>query len=139
MPVAARRDEFRVVKAGDVLSTLETLRRGLPYARLAEFEKRSGLPLDAISHVMRTPRRTLARRKSAGRLHPDESERLLRLSILFEKAVALFEGDVTAARNWLSTPKKAFAGGTPLDMAESEIGAREVEDLIGRLEHGVFS
>jgi putative toxin-antitoxin system antitoxin component (TIGR02293 family) len=79
------------------------------------------------------------RRKASGRLQPDESERLLRISSVFERALELFEGDVQRARRWLSTPSKELDGTSPLDFARTEIGAREVEDLIGRLEHGVFT
>ena len=68
-----------------------------------------------------------------------ESERLLRLALVFEKAVELFEGNADAARDWLKAPNKALAGESPLTIVETEIGAREVEDLIGRLEHGVFT
>jgi len=72
-------------------------------------------------------------------LTPHESERLLRLALVFEKTVDLFEGNADAARDWLNTSNKALAGESPLAMVETEIGAREVEDLIGRLEHGVFA
>jgi putative toxin-antitoxin system antitoxin component (TIGR02293 family) len=58
---------------------------------------------------------------------------------LYRQAVELFEGDVAAAREWLNSPAKAFAGRTPLQAAETEVGAREVENLIRRLEYGVFS
>ena len=67
------------------------------------------------------------------------SKRLLRLSSLFEKCVDLYEGDVAAAVNWLTSPKKALNRQTPLLYARTELGAREVEDLIGRLDHGIFS
>ena len=46
-----------------------------------------------------------------------EAERLLRLASLFDKAAALFEGDVAAASAWLRSPAKAFARQTPLQMA----------------------
>ncbi len=81
----------------------------------------------------------MARRRDKGRLKPAESERLLRLSFLFEQAVDLFEEDVDAARNWLETPNVGLGGETPLRLAETELGAREVENLMGRLDHGVFS
>ncbi len=81
----------------------------------------------------------MARRKAAGRLAPDESERLLRISTVFEKTVDLFEGDVAGAVAWLTSPKRALGRETPLAYSRTELGAREVEDLIGRLEHGVFS
>ena len=106
---------------------------------LQQFQRSSGLSAAVIADLVRIPPRTLARRKSAGRLSPDESERLLRVSTLFAKAVALFEGDTGAARQWLASPKKALGGEVPLDFARTEVGAREVEALIGRLEHGVFT
>jgi putative toxin-antitoxin system antitoxin component (TIGR02293 family) len=53
--------------------------------------------------------------------------------------VNLFEGDVPAAMTWLTTPRKALGGRPPLSYARTEPGAREVENLIGRLEHGIFS
>jgi putative toxin-antitoxin system antitoxin component (TIGR02293 family) len=88
--------------------------------------------------VVGIPERTLARRRLAGRFAADESERLLRISAVFEKAVELFEGDVAGAVTWLTRPTKDLGHQTPLKYSRSELGAREVESLIGRLEHGVF-
>jgi uncharacterized protein (DUF2384 family) len=53
--------------------------------------------------------------------------------------VELFEGDVKAAVNWLVSTKTALNRQTPLLYARMELGAREVEDLIGRLNDGTFS
>jgi putative toxin-antitoxin system antitoxin component (TIGR02293 family) len=68
----------------------------------------------------------------------DESERLLRISSIFEKAVELFNGDVPEAVTWLRRPRRALANHTPLAYSGTELGAREVENLIGQLEYGVF-
>lgn len=102
-------------------------------------ETRSGIPLTQIAEIIGTPPRTLARRKAAGRLSADESEKLLRLSAVFENALELFDGDRSEALTWLASPKRELENQTPLDYARTEVGAREVENLIGRLEHGVFS
>ncbi len=83
--------------------------------------------------------RTLARRQREGQLNPEESDRLLRASRIFEMAVDLFEGDKDEARRWLLTGNPALAGTSPLEFTSTEAGAREVEHLIGRLQHGVFS
>ncbi len=80
----------------------------------------------------------MARRKASGRLAPEESERLLRISRIFELSVGLFDGGVTDAVAWLCTPRRALAGSTPLAYSATELGARDVETLIGQLEHGVF-
>jgi putative toxin-antitoxin system antitoxin component (TIGR02293 family) len=51
----------------------------------------------------------------------------------------LFNRDAEGARRWLSRPAKALGGLTPLEMTETEIGASEVQHLIGRLEDGVIT
>ena len=79
------------------------------------------------------------RRKAKGRLRPEESERLLRVSGIFERALDLFAGDTDAARHWLTTPSEELSNHSPLEFARTELGAREVEDFITRLEHGVFT
>lgn len=127
------------VTAIDANRLIESLRRGLPYTAITKFEEASGLSLDSIAGVVQLPLRTLARRRKAGRFEPLESERLLRLGLIFEQACSLFDGDRTEARRWLTSPAKALGGETPLMRTQTEIGGREVEDLIGRLEHGVFS
>jgi len=123
-------------RTDDLVSRIE---RGLPFRVLESLTALSGLPVTLIASVGGIPERTLARRKVAGRFVPEESERLLRISTVFEKAVDLFEGDVAGAVTWLTLPKKALGYQTPLRYSRTELGAREVENLIGRLDHGVFS
>jgi putative toxin-antitoxin system antitoxin component (TIGR02293 family) len=118
---------------------IQRVQKGFPYSALLRFHKASGLPVGVIAELIQLPQRTLMRRKAQGRLRPDESERLLRVSRVFEQALALFAGDVIAARRWLTTPSMELDNTPPLDFARTEVGAREVEDLIGRLEHGVFT
>jgi putative toxin-antitoxin system antitoxin component (TIGR02293 family) len=72
-------------------------------------------------------------------LRPDESDRLVRAARVFSQAVGLFEGDGNAARQWLTVPQPALGGSTPWEYAATDLGAREVEGLIGRLEHGIPS
>ena len=125
--------------AANSAELIEQLERGFSFKTLQTFESRSGLALSRLAATIGIPERTLARRKVSRRLTPDESERLLRVSAVFEDAVDLFEGDVAAAVNWLTTPRKALGDRPPLTYARTEPGAREVENLIGRLEHGIFS
>jgi putative toxin-antitoxin system antitoxin component (TIGR02293 family) len=70
---------------------------------------------------------------------PREYERLLRASRLFGKALELFEGNREAATYWMHSPQPALGGKTPIDVAKTELGTREVEHLLGRVEHGVYS
>jgi putative toxin-antitoxin system antitoxin component (TIGR02293 family) len=83
-------------------------------------------------------RATLHRRKKTGQLDASESERLIRLARLMARATEVFESE-ESARSWLKRPALALAGESPLGFADTEVGAREVEFLLGRLEHGVLS
>ena len=147
VPDASRRRpvRFRIRGASLGLTATRTcdlvqqIQRGLPFNALESLAHRTGLPIASLAAVAGIPERTLARRKVTGRLTMDESERLLRIATVFEKATQLFEGDITGAVTWLTNPKQALGHETPLAFSRTEIGAREVENLIGRLEHGVFS
>ena len=81
---------------------------------------------------------TLHRRKTRGWLGPSESERVVRFARLMRKAAKVFGGS-DEARQWLNSPQFGLGGAVPLDYAETEIGAREVENLLGRIEYGVYS
>lgn len=89
-----------------------------------------------LSRIVRIPPRTLKRRLKYGRLEPDESERVARVGRLLLRAVEVFE-DLEKARRWLRKPQVALGDETPLDHADTEPGARQVEDLLGRIEHGI--
>ena len=134
--LAGRSLGLRVQTSGELIRQVG---RGFSFSAMQALEARSGLNLSDIASLIGLPPRTFARRKTSGRLNSDESEKLLRLSAVFEQAVDLFEGDRAAALKWLSSPKRALENQTPLEYSRTEVGAREVENLIGRLEHGVFA
>jgi putative toxin-antitoxin system antitoxin component (TIGR02293 family) len=127
------------LKAENTVQLVDSIRRGLPYRAFERLQADMGVSGRELSDMVAVSARTLARRKSEGRLHPDESERLLRASRIYDTAVGLFEGDEAAALTWMRTPAAALEGRKPIEFARTEVGAREVEDLIGRLEHGVFA
>jgi putative toxin-antitoxin system antitoxin component (TIGR02293 family) len=117
---------------------VERVRAGFPFSELEALRVRLGMTLQEAAGLAGIPGRTLARRRQAGRLDPGESERVLRIERLFALATQMLR-DGDRARDWLKSPKAALAGQTPLNYADTEVGAREVEHLIGRLRHGVFS
>lgn len=118
---------------------LRAVKKGFAYRTFDRFRHNTCLPFERVLDLISMPRRTLTRRKHEGRFLPDESDRLLRASRVFGKALELFEGDRDAAAEWLASAQPALGGSVPLDLAKSEVGTLEVERLVGRLEHGVFS
>lgn len=123
----------------DSRQLLRSVEQGFPYSTFERLIANTSLATDDALILVDIPLRTLTRRKSEGRFHQDESDRLLRASRIFARALHLFEGDRDAAKQWLSGRQKALGGEVPLVVARTEVGALEVERLIGRLEHGVFT
>lgn len=127
---------LRVAEGSDLVERVEA---GFSYAAFESLRRNLGLPIEELAHIAQIPLRTLARRRTEGRFSKDESDRLLRTSRIFARALGLFEGDLARARGWLEAPARALGGRAPRELATTEVGAHQVEDLIGRLEHGVFS
>ena len=99
----------------------------------------SGLLQPDELYELVVPRRTLAHRKEKqGTLSPEQSDRLTRVvRILARAEEALGERD--RAMRWMRKENRALAGRRPLDLLESDAGARIVERVLGRIEHGVYS
>lgn len=94
------------------------------------------VPLAEMARLLGTSARTLGRRQSDGRLTAEESDRLYRYARLFERGVEVM-GTEEQARQWMKSEQWALGGRVSLDVARYEPGAREVEDLLGRIEHGI--
>jgi putative toxin-antitoxin system antitoxin component (TIGR02293 family) len=54
-------------------------------------------------------------------------------------SISLFNGNVELAYEWLNKPNDTLKGATPMEHIHTEKGMSEVEHLIGRIEHGVYS
>jgi putative toxin-antitoxin system antitoxin component (TIGR02293 family) len=123
----------------DYPGVIEQVEKGLPYSAFERLQKNTGFTAEQLADVLQIPRRTMARRKTAGRFAFDESDRLVRFARVYAKALYLFDGDAHEATRWFLTIRRALGGITPLEMTRTSVGAHEVENLIGRIEHGVFS
>lgn len=123
----------------DPMDISRRVAKGLAFTAFERFQRTSGLPLKELAELIEIAPSTLHRRKMERRLEPQESDRLLRASRIFGRALELFEGDAAAARHWLSTPQRGLGGQRPLMLARTDIGAREVESLVDRLEQGVLT
>lgn len=91
----------------------------------------------ALSRIVQISKRALDRRRATGRLKTDESERILYLARVFDKAVDVL-GSREKAESWLKKPARGLGGKIPLDYADTILGANEVINLLGRIEHGIF-
>jgi putative toxin-antitoxin system antitoxin component (TIGR02293 family) len=119
-------------------SLIRRIQRGLPFRELEDLQTQIDIPMEQLAEKLSMSRSTLQRRKVVGRLSADESDKVIRFSRLVGQATDLF-GDIDKARAWLKHPQFGLGGSIPLDYASTEVGAREVENLLGRIEYSVYS
>lgn len=99
----------------------------------------AGIVEPGVLYDLVVPRRTLNHRRARDqRLTSEESDRLARVLRVYARSEEVLD-DAEAASRWLRKPNRALQGKTPLELLSSEAGARAVEKVLGRLEHGVFS
>ncbi|MDO8677871.1 MAG: DUF2384 domain-containing protein [Acidobacteriota bacterium] len=116
----------------------DRVRTGLPYQSLESIRGRLNLSLPEAAIVLHVPLRTLARRRHGRKLDADESDRLYRLARIAGQAVAVL-GTEEKAATWLRRANRALNGEVPLGLLDTDLGARQIEDVLGRIEHGVVS
>jgi putative toxin-antitoxin system antitoxin component (TIGR02293 family) len=125
-------------RLGDYTAVIHRARAGLPYAALEAVAKRYGIPLATVAQVIDLPARTLARRKKERRLSAGESDRLVRVARVAAQAEDVLNDHQKAGR-WLQKPNRALGGAIPIDLLSSDLGADQVETILGRIEYGVYS
>ena len=120
------------------LDWVRAIQSGLsPAAVDAAVEELCFTPAEIERLVM--PRRTLAHRRANGQaLTREESDRLARITRVALTTQEVF-GNAEKASTWLRRPNRALLGSVPIDLLDTDDGARLVEQVLGRLAHGVFS
>lgn len=114
----------------------DRIKTGLPYQSLQSVREQLQLSMPETAALLGVPLRTLARRRH-GKLQADESDRLYRLARVAVQAVMVL-GDWRKAGEWLRRPNRALNGESPLRLLDTDVGARQIETILGRIESGVI-
>jgi len=135
-------DWLTEVRSEDLASKLRLIQRvrdGVLFTDLSRFIQSIGMSQEEASAAFHIPPRTLARRKEmAGRMAAVEGERMLRYARVLAQAQDTL-GSLEKARSWLNLGNRSLGGVTPLSLLDTDIGAQAVQDVLGRIEYGVFS
>lgn len=116
---------------------VQRVEEGLPVMEVVQFGRQAGFTNDELARLINIPARTYARRVAdKARLKVHEGERAARLMRVFDYAKRLFVTDDNT-RGWFNAKLIVLGGRTPLEYAQTEPGAREVEAVIERIEDGV--
>jgi len=112
--------------------------KGLPYQALVAVMAHYSLERDPVISALAVSARTLARRKRDARFVVEESDRIVRLARIAALAEDVL-GSAERAGRWLQKPNRALSATTPLELLKTDVGARQVEEILGRIGHGVYS
>ena len=133
-PVAARK-KFAELKSAENVPLAPAARAR---ANIVNDLARHGYSEQELSDLV-VPKRTLARRRPDNELLTvEETDKALRLKRIAALAEEVF-GDPAKAHRWMRKSKRSLSGEAPLAYLASEAGARVVEDMLRRIEHGIFA
>ncbi|MGI9073821.1 MAG: type II RES/Xre toxin-antitoxin system antitoxin [Bryobacteraceae bacterium] len=116
----------------------EAVRAGLPLISLHSLQESLQLSREGLSRMLSMPERTLARRQKQARLTADESDRLIRVARVMAHAIQVL-GSRDKAVHWLRTGNRALDGTAPLSLLDTDVGTEQVSEILGRIEHGIYS
>lgn len=113
----------------------QTVSNGIPKRALRRTAERIYSSAGPVRDIMFriVPEATFKRRT---RLSPSEGARTERLARVIAAAEYVWD-DREAAREWLTKPHPELDGRTPVEAAMSELGARQVEEVLERLFYGL--
>ncbi len=114
------------------------IRKGFPQKVVKAVMQAGGLTLKELADSLDLSARSLQRRRRQGRLARYESDRLYRLARILALAKHYLGNGETASR-WLKRPNRALGGSRPLELIDTEPGARAVENVLGRIAYGGVS
>lgn len=109
---------------------------GFSYSALESVMDKLDLGRSEACETLDLSPRTFSRRKGEKKLRSDESDRLYRVARIAALATEVF-GTTEKASRWLHRANRALGGKPPLGLLRTDLGTRQVEQVLGRIEHGV--
>ncbi len=119
-----------------VSDMLQMIGRGFPSGKVIRLASEYEIPAALLQRTLHISPSTYQRRKRSGRFTANESDRFVRLLGLYAMAQDVL-GSKRDGSEWMSMPHRGLGEVSPAEFAITETGAREVEDLLGRIAHGV--
>lgn len=115
------------------------LLEGIQRAMFAKVAKEIAMvPEKELAQISGLSQRTISRMSDDQLLPPQSAEVIISIMRTYQRAVEVFESEDTAHK-WLKTSLPVLGNQTPLQATSNRFGAELVLDLLGRIEHGVYS
>jgi putative toxin-antitoxin system antitoxin component (TIGR02293 family) len=120
------------------LEKMELVEVGIPKHSLESLKQQIGFDYDQLAQVLNVARATLINKKSSEKFNIDLSDKIMNLADIISYGFEVFE-DRSRFKAWLQLPNRALGGKKPFDLLHTSFGREEVRDLLGRIDHGIYS
>jgi putative toxin-antitoxin system antitoxin component (TIGR02293 family) len=117
------------------LDIARLIRDGLPVDVIDRLIGDRTVTPDEVRRIIMAPKAIVVRRRKGG-LTPEQSERVIRAVRIIAEALETF-GSRDKALTWMRRACAVLGGKAPIDLLDTEEGARLVESLLGRIAHGL--
>ncbi|GAB3317013.1 hypothetical protein GCM10027299_07920 [Larkinella ripae] len=144
---SARRRPASTVKTGTPyqpqrasgFTIIERAQKGVSTQQVDQLAQLLNLSLKELASILQIAERTLHRFRSEGQLDVPSSERLLLLENLAAHGLLVFDGQPNALANWLRYPLRELKGQSPVQLLTTISGFGLVDDVLTRIEYGVYT
>lgn len=128
-----------VLELPQELQIVSIIRQGFSVISVIKVAEYCGISESQMAALLATSERTISRRKKDQKpLDISESDRLYRIARIFAHILDVFE-NVETARDWLKKSNRALAGRTPLELLDTDAGTQQVDELLHKIEYGMYS
>lgn len=129
---------LRLVSGSLGLGVIRSARAGIKTGYYLELGSRLGLSLQELASILNVSLRTLQRYDAEHMLDADQSAKVISLEMLMAHGLEVFGGQ-QSFNDWLRDPVMELENQSPLSFLDTSFGFMVLEQLLGRIEHGIFA
>ncbi len=120
------------------IDLIEITRKGLPKSVVITLSEILGISMEQMSSLIHVSHRTIQRKSDTDLLNVYSTEQILEIAEVISRGIEVL-GTLEAFTKWLQVKLRVLNYKTPLDFLDTTFGAKLIKDILGRLEHGVYS
>ena len=120
------------------IDTLRLIKKGIPKKALDRTMQMMGFSLEEMSSILHISERTLRRYDDKSRLNVEQSERIIELNSLYHFGIEVLS-TLDNFKIWINSPILALGQQKPKDFLDTSLGINMLKNILGRIQHGVYS
>lgn len=129
---------WKVAHPSSTIELNKLLENGLPVSAIDSFSKMMGIPMTEIAPMLNLSYKTLTRKKRTETFDPAISSLVYEIVATYARAIDIF-GDTEKVSQWFGRANRALANQRPIELLKTMTGINLVNQILGRIEEGVYS